>query len=383
MSFSPLERYYHKLEQSNFAHDPAQLEAVIQLEALHQQLKTPTKQQMLGLYLWGDVGRGKTMLMDLFCNATAELTGHTPLRLHFHRFMARIHKEMMLESGNRDPLKQIAKRIAAESTVICFDEFFVADIGDAMILGTLFSALFELDIVLVATSNIPIERLYENGLQRQRFEPAIALLQQHTQQIHLNGSQDHRLRHLSYRQTYFLKSQANFTALFDQLSCGALNHNQALMILGRSIEVVKANQNIAWFDFNALCNGPRSQLDYIELASRFDTILLSDIPPLGGELRGWIRARGTEDGSIATKTGERQLEYAVNDDPARRFVSLVDELYDQGVNLYLSATVTLEDLYIGGALSFEFKRTYSRLTEMQSLEYFDKLMQPVTDNKVT
>lgn len=371
MSFSPLERYYHKLEQANFANDPVQLQAVIQLETLYQQLRSPTKQKMSGLYLWGDVGRGKTMLMDLFCDATAELTEHTPLRLHFHRFMARIHKEMMLESGNRDPLKRIAKRIATESTVICFDEFFVADIGDAMILGTLFSALFELDIVLVATSNTPIERLYENGLQRQRFEPVIALLQQHTQQIHLNGQQDHRLRHLNYRQTYFLEPQASFATLFDQLSCGALSHNQALIILGRSIEVVKANQNIAWFDFNALCHGPRSQLDYIELASRFDTILLSDIPALGGELRGWIRARGTEDGSIATKTGERQLAYAVNDDPARRFISLVDELYDQGVNLYLSATVTLEELYIGGALSFEFKRTYSRLSEMQSLEYLD------------
>lgn len=371
MSFSPLERYHHKFEQSGFADDPVQLRVITQLDALYQQLKEPSKQQILGLYLWGDVGRGKTMLMDLFCDATAELTSHTPLRLHFHRFMARIHKEMMLESGNRDPLKRIAKRIAAESDVICFDEFFVADIGDAMILGTLFSALFELDIVLVATSNIAIERLYENGLQRQRFEPAMTLLQQHTQQIHLDGQQDHRLRHLNYHQTYFLEPQANFSTLFEQLSSGAFSNSQPLMILGRPIEVVKANQDTAWIDFNALCSGPRSQLDYIELASRFDTILLSDIPPLGGEIRGWIRARGTEDGSIATKTGERQLHYAANDDPARRFISLVDELYDQGVKLYLSATVTLDQLYIGGALSFEFKRTYSRLTEMQSLEYLN------------
>lgn len=238
-----------------------------------------------------------------------------------------------------------------------------------MILGTLFAALFDLGIILVATSNIPVTRLYENGLQRQRFTPTIKLLEHYTTQIHLNGLQDHRLRRLNYYQTYFVEPQADFIYLFEQLDVDPNSHDQSLMILGRPIDVIKVSQKHAWFNFNALCNGPRSQLDYIELASRFDVILLSHIPPLGGEPRGWIRARGTEDGSLATQTGERQLYYAVNDDPARRFISLVDELYDQKVKLYLSAAVTLEDLYIGGALSFEFKRTYSRLIEMQSLEY--------------
>ncbi|MBW8183154.1 cell division protein ZapE [Shewanella nanhaiensis] len=369
MSLSPLERYQYKLTQSDFAYDPVQLHSVTQLELLYQALKAPSSQKALGLYLWGDVGRGKTMLMDLFCEAATDLLDQPPLRLHFHRFMARMHKEMMQESGNTDPLKRIAKRIASETKLICFDEFFVSDIGDAMILGTLFSTLFELDVVLVATSNIPITRLYENGLQRQRFEPTVRLLAQHTQEIHLNGEHDHRLRYLNYHQTYFLEPKSDFSTLFEQLSSDSVSSNQPLMILGRPIEVIKANQKQAWLDFDALCNGPRSQLDYIELASRFEVILLSDIPPLGGEPRGWIRARGTEDGCQATQTGERQLNYAVNDDPARRFISLVDELYDQGVALYLSASVALEELYIGGALSFEFKRTYSRLTEMQSLEY--------------
>ena len=368
MSFSPLERYNHKLLSSKFNHDPVQLQAISKLEYLYQQLKKPTKQVPLGLYIWGDVGRGKTMLMDLFCESMSEIPVPT-LRLHFHRFMAKIHKELLQESGYRDPLKRIAKRIAIESKVICFDEFFVADIGDAMILGTLFAALFDLGIVLIATSNIPIARLYENGLQRQRFKPTITLLERYTTQIHLNGLQDHRLRRLRYYQTYFVEPQADFLALFEQLNSNSSSHNQALIVLGRSIEVIKVGQNHAWIDFNSLCNGPRSQLDYIELASRFDTILLSNIPPLGGEPRSWIRARGTEDGSLATETGERQLHYAVNDDPARRFISLIDELYDQRVKLYLSATVILEELYVGGALSFEFKRTYSRLIEMQSLEY--------------
>ncbi len=396
---APLERYHKQLEQQGYVADPAQQQAVEQLDLLYRQLQQPvsgwkgrldaTKAPIKGLYLWGDVGRGKTFLMDLFYES---LPDERKLRLHFHRFMARIHKELNAESGHADPLKLIAKRLAKECNVLCFDEFFVSDIGDAMILGRLFTALFENGLTLVATSNIPIERLYWNGLQRQRFEPAIQLLLKHTQEIHLNGEEDHRLRHLQHQQTYFLSPDAQFKTLFQQLveqqkaeqrvelvdERDAIplvfeqESSKTLSVCRRPIDVIELSSHVVWFNFDALCNGPRSQLDYIELASRFSNILVSDIPLLGGECRGWIKARGTEDGSFeTTETGERKLSYARQDDPARRFISLVDELYDRRVNLYLSADVPLEYLYSGGSLSFEFKRTHSRLVEMQSTEYID------------
>jgi cell division protein ZapE len=400
---APLERYHKQLEQQGYVVDPAQQQAVEQLDLLYRQLQQPvsgwkgrlhaTKAPIKGLYLWGDVGRGKTFLMDLFYES---LPDERKLRLHFHRFMARIHKELNAESGHADPLKLIAKRLAKECNVLCFDEFFVSDIGDAMILGRLFTALFENGLTLVATSNIPIERLYWNGLQRQRFEPAIQLLLKHTQEIHLNGEEDHRLRHLQHQQTYFLSPDAQFKTLFQQLVEQQKAEQRAeqrvelvderdaiplvfeqessktLSVCRRPIDVIELSSHVVWFNFDALCNGPRSQLDYIELASRFSNILVSDIPLLGGECRGWIKARGTEDGSFeTTETGERKLSYARQDDPARRFISLVDELYDRRVNLYLSADVPLEYLYSGGSLSFEFKRTHSRLVEMQSTEYID------------
>jgi len=375
MTLSPLQRYRSQLAQTGFAYDPIQEQAAEQLDILFKKLiafprhQKSTNLPLKGLYIWGDVGRGKTMLMDLFCEAVSDSEAQPPLRLHFHRFMARIHREMLQESGHREPLARIAKRIAKECRLICFDEFFVSDIGDAMILGKLFHALFAEGIVLVATSNIPIQRLYENGLQRERFEPSIALLQQSTTEQHLDGEVDHRLRQLTFKQSYFINAQTDADALFTQLSSGGDYHSEPLIILGRQIEIIKRSGTLIWLDFDSLCNGPRSQLDYIELASQFNTVLLSDIPVLGGEAKSWIRARGTEDGALATKTGDRQLSYASGDDPARRFIALVDELYDQGVNLYLTAEVPPEKLYRQGSLSFEFRRTYSRLQEMQSLEY--------------
>ncbi|WP_299011828.1 cell division protein ZapE [uncultured Shewanella sp.] len=376
-AISPLNAYQSLLNRHVLNEDPAQMEAVLALDALYQKitnkqhsLKTPLK----GLYLWGDVGRGKTFLMDMFYNS---LTRTAKMRLHFHRFMARIHKELAQESKRGDPLKSVAKRIAKEAHVLCFDEFFVSDIGDAMILAGLFDALFHQGTILVATSNIQIESLYRNGLQRQRFLPTIDLLLKHTKQIHLNGNQDHRLRSLQYQQTYFLPHEIDFNILFKKLSQNdsqnepqkTLLISQGLLIHGRIIDTIKYSASCLWLSFDALCDGPRSQLDYIEIASQFTHILLSNIPVLGGEPRNWIRARGTEDEH--TPTGARQLSYVVNDDPARRFISLVDELYDQRVRLYLSAEVPLKELYTEGTLYFEFKRTLSRLQEMQSQEYLN------------
>ncbi|MCL1058772.1 AFG1 family ATPase [Shewanella gelidimarina] len=374
----PLARYRQQLAHTEFIDDPSQYQAIEALEALYLALTSsnssrPAHRALTGLYLWGDVGRGKTFLMDLFYNSVE----NTPkLRLHFHRFMARIHQEMMAESGNREPLARIAKRIAGECKLLCFDEFFVSDIGDAMILGKLFEALFNEGVTLVTTSNIPINELYRNGLQRQRFLATIDLLNQFTQEIHLNGEADHRLRHSVYQQRYFINNTGTaqsqhsaFAERFSTMTASAKPCAAKLVVHSRVIDTIKYTDNIAWFRFDALCDGPRSQLDYIEIATRFNTVMVSEVPILGGEPRSWIRARGTEDGVIAIETGERQLSYAVNDDPARRFISLVDELYDQGVTLYIQADVAMEDLYTGGALSFEFRRTLSRLTQMQSLTY--------------
>lgn len=361
--------------------DPAQAQAVLALDKLYQQIIGRTDAQPLkGLYLWGDVGRGKTFLMDLFFDA---LPQQGKLRLHFHRFMARVHQALKEHAGQRDPLKLIAKNLAKECKVLCFDEFFVSDIGDAMILAGLFETLFAQGVVLVATSNIPIERLYENGLARHRFLPCIAQLLAHTQMLHLNGEQDHRLHALNTEPSaeviaatsnhIGLSGTLDFDGIFTTLTQDANTvQTRTLRVCQRDIPVVRATAeghlpSVAWFDFYALCDGPRSQLDYIEIASRFKIVMLSGVPKLGGEVKSWIRARGTEDGTGANQaatTGERQLSYAANDDPARRFISLIDELYDQDASLYLSCDVPLMDLYQGGALSFEFRRTYSRLIEM-------------------
>jgi cell division protein ZapE len=381
---SPLGVYQSQLG-SKLVEDPSQLQAIKALDALFWQLtqqhSTPS-QPIRGLYLWGDVGRGKTFLMDLFYDC---LPKEGKLRLHFHHFMARIHQALNAQAGQQDPLVNIAKNLAKECRILCFDEFFVSDIGDAMILAGLFECLFRQGVVLVTTSNIPIERLYENGLARHKFLPCIALLQQHTHILHLAGEQDHRLHQLDAEQneTAFIAASKyvgntldmDFAAIFAELT-QAINpdkiNTSSIKICHRDISVISAtdiniSNSVVWFDFYNLCEGPRSQLDYMEIATSFNTIMLSGVPQLGGQVRGWIKARGTEDGvgdNQATVTGERILSYAANDDMARRFISLIDELYDQKVRLYLGSDLPIAELYLEGALLFEFRRTYSRLIEM-------------------
>lgn len=387
-TMSPLQVYQQRLQQ-NIVDDPAQLQAILALDVLYQQCLS-VSQNSRGLYLWGDVGRGKTFLMDLFYQSLCSQSlcdqnipnskpqaDKTVLRLHFHRFMAMVHQQLNQTSGIRDPLTYIAKQIAAKYSVICFDEFFVADIGDAILLGRLFETLFQSGVTLVATSNVPIIDLYKNGLQRDRFLPTIDLLLQYTQSIHLDGQIDHRLHSRAATSTTSanwltlpstITPQAVFTLLYQrypQANANIANTSDSIEICQRAIAIEAQYGQLAWFEFSALCQGPRSALDYIELAGRFSHVLLSNVPRLGGEVRSWIKARGTEDGALATTTGERQLAYASEDDPARRFISLVDELYDQKVMLILNSDCNLEDLYVDGALQFEFRRTYSRLIEMQ------------------
>jgi cell division protein ZapE len=369
---TPTQRYQADLERAGFYPDPAQRQAIEYLQSLYDRLlaaeqdsnrggllrrllagfKPPQSiQPVKGLYLWGGVGRGKTYLMDTFYDA---LPFERKMRVHFHRFMQRIHADLKKIEGEKNPLQLIAAQLAAEVRVICFDEFFVSDITDAMLLGGLFEQLFGRGVTLVATSNIMPDGLYKDGLQRSRFLPAIALINQHTDVINVDGGVDYRLRALEQAELYHfpLDDEANNSLgrSFASLNPDEqhLQENQPLDIKGRLIVARRVCDDVVWFDFKQLCDGPRSQADYIELAREFHTVLISDVPQMA----------------------------ASTDDMARRFINLVDEFYDRNVKLVLSAEVALELLYLGGKLSFEFERTRSRLWEMQSHDYLAKEHRP-------
>ncbi|MCH8174253.1 MAG: AFG1 family ATPase [Proteobacteria bacterium] len=300
-----------------------------------------------GIYLWGGVGRGKTYLMDLFYDC---LPFERKLRTHFHRFMQRVQQDLVRYQGASNPLELVADRIAAEALVVCLDEFFVLDIADAMILSGLFKALFERQIVLVTTSNTHPDRLYENGLQRQRFLPAIALIKHHTRVIELLPGTDYRLRNLSQATLYHcpiideteaLLSQSFYALAPDK---SEIHEREQIEILGRKVQTHFCAEDVVWFDFPQLCDGPRSTFDYVEIAKLYHALLLSDVPQLGAD----------------------------RDDQARRFVSLVDALYDRRVKLIIAAEVPIQALYTGKNLAFAFQRTRSRLVEMQSHDYLGR-----------
>jgi cell division protein ZapE len=295
-----------------------------------------------GLYVWGTVGRGKTMLMDSFFES---LTLTYKMRSHFHRFMHEVHGQLKQLKNVEDPLDEVAEQLASRARVICFDEFFVNDIADAMILGTLFEGLFRRGVTLVATSNVPPDQLYQDGLQRQRFLPAIQLLETHTRVMELGAGIDYRLRLLEQAEIYHhpLDEQAeeNLNRYFEDIAPDQIEHDTNLVLNERKISTRSLADGVVWFDFMAICGGPRSQEDYIELARCYHTVMLSHIPQL---------TRETED-------------------EARRFIALVDEFYDRNVKLIVSAAVPLHELYQGRRLGFEFERTRSRLQEMQSREF--------------
>ncbi|WP_299977186.1 cell division protein ZapE [uncultured Pseudoteredinibacter sp.] len=360
---SPIERYQRDLKRDDFRHDPAQAMAVDHLQDLYERLtakpvaaKKPglmskllgRKKESLGpekgLYFWGGVGRGKTYLMDNFYES---LPFENKMRVHFHRFMRRVHQELKTLPGEKNPLEIVANRLAKEARVICFDEFFVSDITDAMILGNLMQGLFSRGVTLVATSNIVPDGLYKDGLQRARFLPAIAMLNEHTLVVNVDGGVDYRLRALEQAELFHhpldeeadISLRRSFEGLAPDLE--EARANVPLEIEGREIMARFESEDVVWFDFMALCDGPRSQNDYIELAREYHAVLLSDVPQLGRE----------------------------TDDQARRFINLVDEFYDRSVKLIISCEVPLEQIYAGGHLSFEFDRTVSRLLEMQSHDY--------------
>ena len=378
---TPSALYQQGIAAQRWEDDPAQRAVLGELDRVHHELlaadatapwwrlRAPRREPVRGVYLWGAVGRGKTFLADLLfdslpftapASATASGSGLAQsararepagsadsgkLRLHFHRFMGRVHTELASLQGRADPLRDVAAHFAAQARVLCLDEFFVTDIGDAMILGGLLQHLFERGTTLVTTSNIEPAQLYRDGLQRAKFLPAIALLEQHCAVVELRAAQDYRLRELSRGGVYFTplgaSAEAALATCFEHIACGGLRREAQIEVNGRGIPVKRRAAGAIWFDFAALCEGPRSVADYIELAQSFNTVLISSVPRFSPQM----------------------------EDAARRFINLVDEFYDRGVNLVLSAAAEITELYAGERLRNEFARTQSRLIEMQSNDY--------------
>ena len=374
-AISPKQSYQLLVEKGAVINDAAQLRALDALENLYLQLNRSDEhgEDIKGVYLWGKVGRGKTFLMDLF---TDSLKPEYCLRQHFHHFMASIHRQLSELSGSADPLQLIAIAISEKHKVLCFDEFFVSDIGDAMLLGKLMQYLFELGVVLVATSNVRPDELYLDGLQRARFIPAINAINEQTQQINLVGHSDHRERPLEQQQIYFVEPESasadtgTAKQLFAQHGLPASPSSVSTVnVLGREVPCLSVNQQAIGFEFSHLCEGPRSHLDYIQLAQTFNTVILLNVPALGARSYEHIKARGTEDGSVGSgETGERKVIHSTMDDAARRFIALIDEFYACKVKLFIVGEVTFEKLYTEGCLLFEFQRARSRLIEMGSVD---------------
>lgn len=355
-TLTPQQRYDHALAQG-FKRDAAQVVAVEALEACFQALRQ--QQAPKGVYLWGRVGRGKTWLMDSFYNSLSV----PARRQHFHHFMAWLHQRLFQLTGQENPLHIIAEELAADVKVLCFDELFVADIGDALLLGPLFSALFEQGLVLVATSNQAPEQLYEGGFNRHRFLPAIDALLAHMQVVHLEGNQDHRSRGGQALERYWVGEEQDFGAVFAALS-GAKATVGKIKINGRVVTVQGAENGVIWCTFAQLCDGYYSAQDYMALCTEYQQVLLSEVPRLSASTRAQYIARGTEDAAQRVAAGDRHLvALSPKDNSVRRFIALVDECYERQVPLYIQAEVPLEELYQEGALLFPFRRTKSRIGE--------------------
>ena len=356
---SPLQRYHRDVASGALLADSAQERVMRQLDDLCSRLlarvaerKTlRVRARMLmgrpaaperGLYIWGGVGRGKTHLVDTFYDSWAL---ERKIRVHFHRFMQRVHAALTQHSGAKNPLEVVADDIADEALVLCFDEFFVSDIGDAMILGGLIDALFRRGVTLVATSNIPPQELYRDGLQRSRFLPAIALLEQHLTVTHLEAATDYRFRTLQRADLWHVPHDETaaeaLSAYFSSLTGREAGDPRSVDINQRPLTLLADAPGVAWATFSTLCEEPRGAVDYVEMAREYHTVLIEQIPLLGRD----------------------------KEDAARRFINLVDEFYDRNVKLIATAAEAPEALYDGSRLRFEFDRTVSRLQEMRTQEY--------------
>jgi cell division protein ZapE len=356
--------YRRELARHGWQADAAQAAAIAHLDELRARLRraarrearwpwrlrhalslVPARRAVTGIYLWGGVGRGKTLLLDLFASSLA-----VPVqRTHFHRYMHAVHQRLrrLRDLSTPAPLEQIAAEQAHAARVLCFDELYVDDIADAMLLAGLFTGLVTHGVTLVFTSNLPPAGLYQDGLQRARFLPAIALLERCTRVLEVDGGTDYRLRQLEraplYVDTHAEDGELLLRQRFEAIAGGGGTEGGVLEVAARPIAVRRRAAGVVWFDFAALCTGPRGTDDYIELARQHHTVVISGVPVFGA---------GSED-----------------EDAARRFIALVDEFYARGVKLVLSAATAPDRLYQGARLGLEFRRTSSRLTEMQSRAY--------------
>ena len=348
------QNYQRELQARGFQSDPAQLRAIDELErcatewAAYKTKRSSKLKKLVnrppiprGVYMYGGVGRGKSFLMDCFFDAVPI---QRKTRLHFHEFMREVHRELRELSGTANPLQILGQKIAKRYKLICFDEFHVAEITDAMILHRLLDALFDNGVGFVTTSNFKPDDLYPNGLHRDRILPAIALLNQQLEVINVDNGTDYRRRVLEQVDLYHTplgpQADAAMADAFNRLA-ECPDEDPVLHIESREIKARRRAGGLVWFDFKTLCGGPRSQNDYLEIATQFHTVVLSDVPFMP-----------------VNKASE-----------ARRFTWLVDVLYDRRVKLIMSAAVPPEQLYTEGPLAHEFPRTVSRLNEMQSAEF--------------
>lgn len=358
----PSEAYDEGVERGEWQDDAAQRAVLPTLDRIHKEISARGRggfierlarrlrgpRALRGVYLHGGVGRGKTFLLDLLHDSLPEALRQ---RLHFHRFMLRVHAELAQLKHTPDPLATVA-RAFAQRPLLCLDEFFVHDIADAMILAQLLRHFVAAGGSLATTSNTAPPMLYRDGLQRAKFLPAIALIERRCTVLHLDTPTDYRLRALTAAPVYLTPvgaaADAALGAIFDRVAPGSTRPEPAMMVNDRPIALRKRADGVAWFDFTALCEGPRSVADYVELARSYNTLLVSNVPQFS----------------------------ASTDDAAKRFVHLVDELYDRNVNLVLSAAAPAVVLYRGARLAHEFARTASRLIEMQSTEYLARAHRP-------
>ena len=356
---TPLEKYQSDLTRDDFEFDSSQQQAVEAIQKLYDELlrELPQKSGMLhslrsliggesvkikGLYIWGGVGRGKTYLVDCFY---ACLPFKEKQRMHFHRFMQSVHNQLRELKHMESPLEQVAENITKSVRVICFDEFHVSDITDAMLLSGLFEGLFQRGVVLVATSNQHPDNLYQGGLQRERFLPAIEMIKSHTRVFNLDSGVDYRLRFFDKAEIYHTPLDSDAMPMlqtsFSHISPDAGEADKQLEIEGREIATVRCGGGVVWFEFTALCDGPRGPADYIELARQFQTVLIANVPVMGD----------------------------MENDMAKRFMTMIDEFYDRNVKVIITAEANPEVLYRGKQLSAPFQRTLSRLEEMRTCDY--------------
>ncbi|MBV2097014.1 MAG: AFG1 family ATPase [Candidatus Thiodiazotropha sp. (ex Codakia orbicularis)] len=348
------EHYKQQLLESGFESDPHQESVVAAFDRLARELQhnrrssgwlwLKRRHPVVGIYLWGGVGRGKTWLMDLFVQHHSEVGIE---RHHFHSFMRHIHAQLQQREGEPAPMQSTAAEMAQRSRVLCLDEFNVIDIGDAMLMRSLLESLEKSAITLVTTSNKHPDELYRGGIQRESFLPAIDILKRTNQVIELGGENDYRLQLFESSTVYHTplgdRAEREMGREFERLVSGEVDRDGRYSVPGRAIRYLKRANGVIWCDFNALCGPPRWQNDYLELARCHHTVFVSDIPRLDGT---W-------------------------DDRTRRFINLVDVFYDQKVKLVISADAEPEGLYTGNRLAFDFKRTASRLQEMQSSAYLE------------